>query len=297
MKKIIISTSILLIASITLIVFSNFTTPSATTNNSGTLLWKINSDAQESPSYLYGTIHLMPKEDFFIGEDAVSSIKSASSLTLEVDIDLSIKEQMNMAKRLLLPNGKSLKDYTTPENYDKLYSYFTDTLGIKETKVERYFKLKPFNLVSLACMEYYGDIENYEQVFTKIAKKNKLSINSLETIDQQFSLIEDNGMDMHVPSEDDINIITGFEELKNVYMSKDLTLVNNYMQEQLENSEDKELEHKLILERNHNWIPKLDSIMKHESTFVAVGAAHLCGEQGLIQLLREQGYEVTPINQ
>ncbi|WP_075603658.1 TraB/GumN family protein [Saccharicrinis aurantiacus] len=296
MKKLIISSSVVIVAIILFFTLVNFKAPTSTTANSGTLLWKISSDKQTEPSYLYGTIHLMPEKDFFLGEDALQTLKSATSLTLEVDIDLSIKEQVKMAQRLMLPDGKSLKDYMSKEDYDILYSYFADTLQIKESKIDRYFKLKPFNLVSLACMEYYDNIENYEKVFTKIAKKNKLNINSLESIDEQFNIIEASGLDMYIPNKDEIFMIKQFEELKEVYLTKNLDSLHQFMQAELDKDDDKSIEAKLLEDRNKNWIPKLDSIMQNESSFIAVGAAHLSGDNGIINLLKQKGYTVSSMN-
>ena len=53
---------------------------------------------------------------------------------------------------------------------------------------------------------------------------------------------------------------------------------------------------KCLLEvRNENWMVKMPDMMKDKSTFFAVGAAHLLGEQGMINLLRKKGYVVKPI--
>ena len=51
----------------------------------------------------------------------------------------------------------------------------------------------------------------------------------------------------------------------------------------------------LLNNRNKKWVKELDTIMKKESVFVAVGAGHLVGEQGLINLLKKQGYTVKPL--
>jgi len=51
----------------------------------------------------------------------------------------------------------------------------------------------------------------------------------------------------------------------------------------------------LLNDRNKNWVGQLKKIMKKEAVFVAVGAGHLVGEQGLIALLRKEGYNLRPI--
>lgn len=54
-------------------------------------------------------------------------------------------------------------------------------------------------------------------------------------------------------------------------------------------------EEDLLLKRNRNWIPVIEKAMKEKSTFFGVGAAHLADEEGVIKLLRKQGYKVEPV--
>lgn len=299
MKRIKIFTILSVLAILTVLFFSSAKTQPATTSNSGSLLWKISSDKQKAPSYLYGTLHLLPEKDFFLGEDALASLQSAQSLTLEIDVDLSIKEQISMVQRIMLPKGKTLKDYMSEEDYTNFHSYLCDSLAIKEGKINKYFKFKPFNLLAFICMEHYGDLKMYEQEFSKIAKENKIPINGLESIDEQLNIIEECGLDMHTPSGDDIYVIREYEKLKLIYQEKNLDALTLYMDNELAKEEktSAELEAQLLSNRNINWIPQLDSIITNESSFIAVGAAHLGGENGLINLLRKKGYTVTTAHQ
>lgn len=297
MKRLKISAAILAVSAIIVCLFTYSKIPTATTANSGTLLWQVTSHNQDAPSYLYGTIHLMPEKDFFLGEDAIKCLEASKSLTLEVDLDIPIKEQIKMAQRMMLPQNKSLKDYMSGEDYKLLHSYLMDSIGIKEGKIERYAKLKPFNLLGIVCLEYYDNIKMYEKEFTTIAKKNDISINELEDIETQLSIIEDSGLDMETPSGKDIYVINEYEKLKNIYMKKDLDALTQFLSNEFEKEPNVKLEEQLISDRNKNWIPKLDSIMLSEATFIAVGAGHLGGEKGLINLLREEGYTVTSVNQ
>ncbi len=265
-------------------------------DTSGSLLWKITSNKQNAPSYLYGTIHLLPEKDFFIGQDVIDAFKEVKSLTMEADIDIPIKEQIKLAKQLLLPNGKTLQDYMEPEDYSHLYSYLTDSLKIKDSKVKRYFMFKPFNLLGFVCMEYYDGIKMYEQEFSHMAKKQEINLNALEDLQTQMQMLEESGVDMEVPEGKDVYLIEEYEKLKNIYLQKDLEALTTYLQAELQAEEYHELEQKLITERNINWIPKLDSIVSAEPSFIAVGIGHLGGEQGLINLLKEKGYTVTPAN-
>lgn len=251
------------------------------------------------PSYLYGTIHLMPEKDFFIAQDALACLKSSSSLMLEVDMDMSIKDQLKLAQRMVLPKGKTMKDYMDASDYQKLYVYLSDSVGLGESKIESYMKIKPLFLMSIVFIEYYENIKVYEQEFTQIAKNNDLNLQALETIDEQLNIIEKMGLDMEMPVGDDINFIADYERLKSQYMAKDLEGLYTVIREEMDSEQSKyaHLEAQLLTDRNNNWIPVIDSLVNVESTFIAVGAAHLAGKEGLINLLREKGYGVELINQ
>ncbi len=265
-------------------------------DTSGSLLWKVTSNELDAPSYIYGTIHLLPEKEFFIGQDVVDAFKDVKSLTIETQVDLPIKEQIQLAKKLMLPQGKSLKDYMPEDDYSALVTYLTDSLKIKESHIKRYCMFKPFNLLAFVCMDYYDGLKMYEQEFSHMAKKQDLTINTLEDIETQFEILEESGVAMDMPKGKDIYVITEYEKLKSYYLKKDLDNLTNYFKSEMDD-ESEDLEYKLITERNLNWIPKLDSIMSAEPSFIAVGAGHLGGEKGILNLLSEKGYTVTPVNE
>ena len=83
------------------------------------------------------------------------------------------------------------------------------------------------------------------------------------------------------------------------YKNQDLQGLYLFMiesfQEDKSIEESKEMKNRMLDQRNKNWIPKLENWMKQKTLFVAVGAGHLAGEQGVLQLLKNQGYIVEPV--
>ena len=77
------------------------------------------------------------------------------------------------------------------------------------------------------------------------------------------------------------------------YKTQDLSALTKSFEE---DEEDSVLVEKLVTKRNNNWIPKLQTLIAKNSCFIAVGAGHLGGKNGLIQLLQNKGYTVTPIS-
>ncbi len=265
--------------------------------SSGSLLWKIEKEGLPGISYIYGTIHMMPKEKFFMAKDAQKALKASDALALEANIDMTLKEQIAMAKKIMLPAGKTYQDYMSKEDYDALYDYLLNKIGIKESKVNRYLMLKPFNLAGLVLNEHYDVIEVYEMKFTKMAKKGKKEILELEGMDFQLNLFDSIGMSMMFPKAKDLIYIKEFEKLMDAYITKDLSVLEKAMNESLVNASEKEQQQMdlLINSRNSDWAPKIDKMVHKQTTFIAVGAGHLYGDKGVIALLKAKGYTLTPM--
>ncbi|MBP9153222.1 MAG: TraB/GumN family protein, partial [Flavobacteriales bacterium] len=107
------------------------------------LLWKVSGKDITKPSYLFGTIHMLPEDKYFFTDKMHSALTSTDVLALEVDIDVPLAEQMKMAGEMIMPEGKSWSDYMTADDYAALKSAFVDSLGFKEKKMEKYARIKP----------------------------------------------------------------------------------------------------------------------------------------------------------
>lgn len=264
---------------------------------SGELMWKIEKEGLPGASYLYGTIHLMPADEFFMPQDAVDALKASKSLVLEADIDMSVKEQIALAKKMVMPAGKTYQDYMPKEIYDALYSYLLDSVGIKEARLERYFKLKPFYLLGIVLKENYQDVVMYEQEFSKLAQKNDIPLNELEGVEYQINLIDSTGLSMVFPTLDELSMIPDFEHLMELYKTKNLNSIYSELMSELDTTDvnDKLMEDLLFKRRNNEWIPKIEKLVADQPVFIAVGCGHLAGDYGIVNKLKQKGYTLTPM--
>ena len=98
------------------------------------LLWEIKSPKSNKSSFLYGTIHMVKKEDFKLKEKVKRSFSSCSKLALEVDLNMSLKAKMDLAMSTLLPNNKRLYEFMSKNDFIKLKKYSIDSVGISEKK-------------------------------------------------------------------------------------------------------------------------------------------------------------------
>jgi len=259
------------------------------------LLWKIEGKNLTQPSYLYGTIHLMCPSDFVLSDTLKGCLKRTEQLTLEIDMD-DPGMMMAMMKSMAMQEGKQLKDLLDARDYDRLNVYFKDSVGMSIAPFER---AKPFMLMSvllsrvLACQP-----QSYEMSLMGLAKKQKVEVIGLETVEEQMAVFDS------IPYADQAKMLVTlmdslpqarqeFGKLVQVYKNQDLAALYNLTLEsdfEMENQQEV-----LLTDRNKRWIPVIERQMADKPTFVAVGAAHLGGEQGVIALLRKEGYSVMPV--
>lgn len=260
------------------------------------LLWKISGKELTKPSYLFGTIHMLPQDKYFFTEQMEKALNSSEVLALEVDMDVSMADQIEMAKELMMPDGKTWKDHLTEDEFSRLRSVFIDTLGIKAGKFDKqYVKIKPIYVSGLIMPELLGKVKMYEKELTSMAKKGKKSIIGLETIKEQMAIVSSVSLEDQIAEVKEMggNIITEYNVLLDAYLAQNLEEMGELARNEV--GFDK-IEAKLLTERNDKWVGVIQNQAGESSTFFAVGAMHLVGESGLIRQLRNAGYNVEAVN-
>ena len=276
----------------------HFFAPVATaqTDEYNALLWEISGNGISSPSYLYGTVHMICAEDFVIGKRLREKFKSAQKVFLEVDMD---DPSMNMKMmQLSLLRGKKLSDMFSDSDYNKLNVFFRDTIGMPLTLLNT---MKPFVLFSILTLKSLpcAEPQSYELTFVKMAKEQSKEVLGLETIEDQMKIFD--GMPDSVQVQMVMRYINEFDEQKKEFAK----MVNAYKQENLDSIYEHIMsspdisgsEEVLLFNRNEKWIPIMETAMQKEKIFFAVGAGHLGGPKGVINLLREKGYSVKGIRE
>lgn len=268
--------------------------PAAKDNN--TLLWEISGNGLKQPSYIFGTFHLMCKEDIVFSEPLRKAITSCNEVYFEMDLD----DPANTFGAILYMNmkgGKSLKDLYTEEEYKRLSAYFADSVNMPLTMFKR---MKPMMLGSLlypkmlACKNMSG----VEQELMKLAKEEKKEVKGFEDIKFQSSVFDSIPYDKQakelLKTIDSIGEYKKyFDSMVQVYKSQRLTDIESFFtKEEFNMLENMDV---FLYNRNRNWVLQLKSILPKKCIFAAVGAGHLVGDQGVLELLRKEGYSVKPL--
>jgi uncharacterized protein len=268
--------------------------PANKDNNS--LLWEISGKGLKQHSYLFGTFHLMCRGDIHFSDQLKTAVANASEVYLELDMDdpailLGGMMMMNMK------NGKKLKDLYTAEEYEKVSSFFKDSLHMPINMMEG---IKPYFLVAMMYpkMMPCKTASGVEEELMKIAKQNKKDIKGLETLEFQAAVFDTIPYEQQakelLKSIDSLPAYTlYFDSMMQVYKNQQLDKM-----EALFNNEEfgmDQYQDLLLDSRNKNWVSQLKTLMTKGSLLAAVGAGHLVGEKGLIALLKKEGYTVTPV--
>ena len=264
------------------------------------LLWEISGNGLPKPSYLYGTIHMICKDDASLGDSLVAAIQRSDRVYFEVDMD-NLMEMLSAFKDFKMRNDTTLADLLSKEDYEKVKEFMESKSGLLPfSQLETY---KPM-LASSLLMESGIGCEQavaMEQLILEEAKKNKKRVDGLETMSYQASIFD--SIPYKLQAEQLLKYVNDdgskseadkqFEEMIEAYKAQDIEKLGEFVQTDdggLGNYEDI-----LIYNRNRNWVEKLKKVMPEKSLTVAVGAGHLAGEKGLIKLLRKAGYTVKPV--
>ena len=264
--------------------------------NKKSLIWKISGNGLIESSYLFGTIHAIPKDDFFIPNFLKSSILECKNMVLEAgeEEDLSITDTF-LKNEFLMPNGQTIIKLYKPSDYEYLKNYFKDTLKISLTKL---IFLKPTWILFAISPYWFKNHVAYESFLLNKAIETNKNIIVLETIKEKFAFF--NKISIKQQSEMLLNSIKErvkerikIQTLTKMYLEQDINQLNKEIKSQLKQYP--KYYNNMITNRNALWINKIDSLIKKESCFIAVGAGHLGGKDGLIIKLKKLGYDVDPL--
>lgn len=269
--------------------------------DNNTLLWKISGNGMEKPSYLFGTVHMICKSDAFLSNNLVNAIEKADRVYLELDMD-NLIEMLGAMKNMKMINDTTLADLLTPEEYQLAKKYFEENVTMLPFSVLETYKPMVASSLLMESTMLCDDQVAMEQLVMEEAKKKNKRIDGLETMAYQLSIFD--SIPYKLQAKELLKgISTGkkeadgekeFRELMEAYKAQDLTKLGNMISK----SDDGLLQYEDLLlgNRNRNWVAKLKTLLQEKSLVVAVGAGHLPGEKGLINLLRKEGYKVTPVD-
>jgi len=263
-------------------------------DQSNSLFWEISGNGLDKPSYLYGTIHMICKEDLNMSHQVKEAFAQTTLTVLEVDMD--DPNMMAEAQKHAYNDGMTnISDLLDESEKDLLNVYFKEHYGADLSQLG---VMKPFNLIALTLPKLLScPSASYEQSFVQLSQEAEKELVGLESLDFQMNLFNQVPMEKQlswlvesVEKSDDNKL--ELEQMIAAYKNNDLDQLFEVMVTSPEFAEYTDL---LLYDRNKTWIPLIEEIIKEQQAFIAVGAGHLASEQGVVALLRAEGYKVKPI--
>lgn len=262
-----------------------------------TVLWEISGNGLAQPSYLFGTMHILCAEDARLSDSLLYAIGASNEVYFEVDMD-NMSEMMGVFRYIRMSDNKKLSDLLSPAEYDRVKKYFSENktilpLGMME-RFKPYFIASLLSESKMPCESRKG----MEEVILQAAKNLNKPINGLETMAFQASIFDS------IPYQDQARELMrtidsagvddrNMQQLLEVYRSQNLQAIEAItLQEEGGVAAYLDL---FLYSRNAKWIPEIIAAMKKAPSIFAVGAAHLPGEKGVIQLLKKAGYHLRPV--
>lgn len=259
------------------------------------LLWEISGKQLEQPSYLFGTIHMTC--DATLDSDVLNALDNTSLLVLELDMD-DPNLQMKMMQGVYMKDGRSLKDLLNEDDYAILSTFIKEELGVS---IDLLSQMKPFLLSAMFYPKLLGcSVQSYEMKLMEVASAQNEEVLGLETVEEQMKVFddipyEDQAYDLLRSAKDNLAYDKEtFMKLLELYKNEDIEGMHKLMEAD-KNLTTSQHQDKMLDERNKKWISKIEEFSKAQPTFYGVGAAHLAGKNGVIQLLRDAGYSVEAV--
>lgn len=262
------------------------------------LLWEITGNGLTQPAHLYGTIHILPADDFMFTETLDSYLENATSLMLELDLgDQAVMDAAN--SRSMLPNPNDADELYTAEQEQKLANFCIE-FQINWTQINT---MKPFAiegyLGSQALQANYPNNEGYDSYLYQKAIALDIPIVGAEPASYVMTYVDKIPVEDQVASlirfidfynDDQTAFYGSFEHLVDTYLEQDPEVLRDLTVQDLPSQDYVDA---ILDDRSAYWVPAIMDGLS--GRFVAVGAAHLGGSKGLIALLRAEGYTLQPV--
>lgn len=270
-------------------------------NQANTLLWRISGKGLTKPSYLFGTIHMLCADDIEISDSLKKAIANSDRVYLELDMD-NLFEMLGAMQKMKMRNDTTLADLLSPTDYESVKEFFKKQGGMLPFSMVETFKpmLSAATVMqsSLGCANQVA----MEQLIMKQAKRSGKSIKGLETMAYQISIFD--SIPYKLQAQQLVSYVQNFDkasdnkeldELTQAYRNQELSKLEELTQKEEMGMGMENFTRLLLYNRNINWVKKMEELMPKSSLIIAVGAGHLPGEKGVINLLRKAGFTVQPV--
>lgn len=278
------------------------------------ILYRISGNGLESPSYIVGTYHLAPASFVDSIPGMIQAMEGTNQVCGELDMMDAFKPEnaARLIKSQMLPEGITLSSLLTADQLKRLNALLLEVMGTNlddEAFAAQMEKMCPAALSTTLTLTSYmkgtpsfNPMDLIDNYFQMQALQNGKTVKGFETVDFQMNILY--GTPLEKQANNLMCIVDHFEDanemvnlITTAYFSQNLKQIEEALEEESKidcetSPEDEDI---LINNRNRNWVEMMPEMMAEQPTLFVVGAAHLCGEQGVLRLLEEAGYTVEGV--
>ncbi len=276
------------------------------------LLYKISGNGLKEPSYIVGTYHLAPASfaDEIKGmQDAFAAVEQVYG---EVDMLDAEASQIVTMQAMMLPEGKYIDDMFSAEEMERINAYVRGAMGLDLSHPmlrEQLGRMRPSVLaIQLTLLEFMKVTPNFnpndliDNYFQVEARKRGLVVGGFESVEFQMELLYGESTDEEEREsllklvDDKEAMLAEMQAMTDAYFSFDMKSIHQLTIQSVETGEMTPEEFaEMITDRNRNWVEVMPEIMVAKPTLFVVGAGHLPGDEGVLELLKACGYKVKAV--
>ena len=260
-------------------------------------LWKV--DSHQNSLYILGSIHLLNKEAYPLKQSIENAFEQTNKLVLEIDLRRanSDKVQQLMLQKGASTDGTFLHQNVSKETYESVATRAKE-LGI-DIRLLNSFKpwIVATTMAAVKLQQLGFDSKlGIDRYFADRAIRSNKPIGGLETAEFQLGLFDQfSAKEQELLLRQSMNEMDHLErnvaEIVRAWKSGDVGSLEKHLLAGMRDYP--EIHQKVIEDRNRRWLPQIEGMLSRgENALIVVGAAHLVGTNGVIQLLKSRGYRV-----
>ncbi len=268
--------------------------------NNDACIWQIKSD--NNTVYMMGSIHFLEESDYPLPEAFYATFEDAENVVFEINYDSTQTPafQQVTLRKAFCPEGETFQTMVNDSTYDLTRKALLE-FGTPLAQLQQF---EPwFIAITMLSLELqfsgFDPKFGIDQYFFNKSKEEGKTILAFKTPEYQMDLLESlGGEDQEqflIKTIDELNDMdTSFVDLVDAWKSADLEKIDELINAGFD--EYPELKQSLLIDRNHTWLDEIIGFINDKEDYlIIVGAGHLAGEEGLVNLLKDKGYSVVHV--